>query len=35
MAAVNEEPLDRVFPTVHGWVFEMATGYLRELDLKE
>nr|WP_217911161.1 carbonic anhydrase [Myxococcus sp. AM011] len=32
-AAVQRTYLEKGFPTVHGWVFDMRTGLLRDLEL--
>ena len=32
-AAVQQSFLDRGYPTVHGWVFDMRTGQLKDLEI--
>jgi carbonic anhydrase len=31
-AAVQEEYIERKFPIVHGWVFNLQTGLLKDLN---
>ncbi len=33
LASVQQEYLENGFPTVHGWVFDIGTGKIKDLNL--